>query len=69
MAKRVINSKIEFAYVSDSIDVELKAELEKYFLFQSILVVDSHFEFGDKIAKLQRKYEIEKNRSKQGMER
>ena len=53
MAKRVINSKIEFAYVSDSIDVELKAELEKYFLFQSILVVDSHFEFGDKIAKLQ----------------
>lgn len=53
MAKRAINSKIEFAYVSDSADVELKAELEKYFLFQSILVVDSYFEFGDKIAKLQ----------------
>ena len=50
MAKRAINSKIEFAYVSDSADVELKAELEKYFLFQSILVVDSYFEFGDKIA-------------------
>ena len=53
MAERVVNSGIEFAYTSEHIEVELKLELEKYFLYQTIIVVDKFFEFGETIKKLE----------------
>ena len=52
MAKRNINQKIEFAYVNENIEKSLKYELEKRFLYQHILIVDEHFEFGNTIDKL-----------------
>ena len=52
MAERVVNSDIEFAYVSENVEVELKRELEKYFLYQNILIIDKYYEFGDVIQKL-----------------
>ena len=53
MAQRIVNTEIQFAYASDNIEVELKLELEKYFLYQNILILDSHYEFGGVIDKLQ----------------
>lgn len=52
MAKRVVNNGIEFAYASENAENELKKELEKYFLYQNIFVVDARYECGELIDKL-----------------
>lgn len=52
MAEKVVNSDIEFAYVSENSEIELKRELEKYFLYQNILIIDKYFEYGSIIEKL-----------------
>ena len=54
MAEKIVNSGIEFAYTSNHIEVELKRELEKYFMYQDILIFDSRYEFGSLIEKLQK---------------
>lgn len=46
MAERVVNSAIEFAYASYDIEADFKKELEKYFIYQNIVVVDANFDFG-----------------------
>ncbi len=65
MAKRVINCEIEFAFASQNIDENLKCVLEKFFLYQNILIVDSHYEFGGIINKLEHntrcKFEVCRN--------
>lgn len=52
MAEKIVNSGIEFVYASDDSIVELKRELEKYFLYQKILIVDSFYEYSDVIEKM-----------------
>lgn len=54
MAEKIVNSGIEFAYASNNAEIELKRELEKYFLYQTVLIVDSRYEFGNVIEKLQK---------------
>ena len=49
MAERIVNSGIKFAYANGNAQVELKKELEKYFLYQNILIVDRFYEFGKTI--------------------
>ena len=53
MAEKVVNSGIEFAYATENAELELKRELEKYFLYQNILIIDECYEFGAVINKLQ----------------
>ena len=52
MADRVVNNGIKFAYVSKNPVQEIKKELEKYFLYQNILIIDHFFEFGRTMEKL-----------------
>lgn len=54
MAERVVNSAIEFAYASYDIEADFKKELEKYFIYQNIVVVDANFDFGLLYDKLER---------------
>lgn len=57
MANRVVNSAIEFAYANYDIEADFKKELEKYFIYQNIVVVDAGFDFGllyDKLEHLTR---------------
>ena len=54
MAEKNVNSGIEFAYSSNNAEIELKRELEKYFLYQTVLIVDARYEFGNVIEKLQK---------------
>lgn len=53
MADKIINNCVEFAYATQCPQAELKDELEKRFLYQSILVVDELFEFGNTIKQLE----------------
>lgn len=52
MAEKIVNNGIEFAYVSSNASIELKKELEKYFLYQNVIIVDRYYEFGNIISKL-----------------
>lgn len=52
MAQKIVNNGIKFAYASINPEAELKNELEKYFLYQTVLIVDACFEFGDITSKL-----------------
>lgn len=65
MAEKIVNCGIEFAYVSNNIEIELKRELEKYFLYQTIIVIDKYFEFGAEISNLRSnamcKIQVERN--------
>lgn len=53
MAERIVNEKIEFAYVAHNIVLQLKQELENRFLYQQILVVDCKYEYGRRLEKMQ----------------
>ena len=55
MAELIINKKIEFAYATENLSAELLSELEKRFLYQKILVVDSKYELSDEIDELIKK--------------
>lgn len=46
MANRIVNSAIEFAYANYNIENEFKKELEKFFIYQNIVVIDANYNFG-----------------------
>lgn len=48
MAEKIVNNGIVFAYASNDAVFEIKKELERYFLYQTILVVDENYEYGRK---------------------
>lgn len=52
MAQKVVNSNIEFAYASENAEIELKKEIEKYFLYQNVVIFDAHYECGELIDKI-----------------
>ena len=52
MADKVINNCIDFAYAGINVEDEFQKELEKYFLYQRVLIIDTHFEFADFFEKL-----------------
>lgn len=52
MANKIINNSIEFAYASENPIIELKKELEKHFLYQTILIVDAKYEYSCQIEKM-----------------
>lgn len=52
MAEKIVNNGIVFAYASNDAFFEIKTELEKYFLYQTVLVIDQNYEYGDVIDKL-----------------
>lgn len=49
MAEKIVNNGIVFAYASNDAFFEIKKQLEKYFLYQTILVVDENYEYGKQI--------------------
>ena len=52
MAEKIVNSGIVFAYATNDAVFEIKRELERYFLYQTVLVVDESFEYGQQIENL-----------------
>ena len=54
MANRVVNLGIEFAYASEHIEQELKRELEKYFTYQNVVVIDNSYNFCSVYDKLEK---------------
>ena len=52
MAERIVNNGLAFAYASNDAFFEIKSELEKYFLYQTVLIIDQNFEYGNVIERL-----------------
>ena len=52
MAERKINQDIVFAYATDNAILDLKSQLEKFFLYQTIAVFDPNFEYGNQLQNL-----------------